>query len=111
VEDRADKPRSPISAVTSAVNCNAVTRGSALRKSARSIALALISDPLHCHIWLCRYTTDGIFRYRIIVTVEAQLADKSGRVPHSYSTHVDWRNYTHVIVAPVTVYRGPDSQF
>jgi hypothetical protein len=37
--------------------------------------------------------------------------DKSGRVPYSFSTRVDWRNYTHVIVAPVTVYRGPDSQF
>jgi hypothetical protein len=37
--------------------------------------------------------------------------DKSGRVPYSYSTQVDWRNYTHVIVAPVAVYRGPDNQF
>jgi CRP-like cAMP-binding protein len=37
--------------------------------------------------------------------------DKSGRVQYSFSTHVDWRNYTGVIVAPVTVYRGPDSQF
>jgi hypothetical protein len=37
--------------------------------------------------------------------------DNSDHVPYSYSTHVDWRKYTHVIVSPVVVYRGPDSQF
>lgn len=37
--------------------------------------------------------------------------DKSGRVPYSYSTPVDWRKYDEVIVAPVAIYRGPDAQF
>jgi Protein of unknown function (DUF3313) len=37
--------------------------------------------------------------------------DKSGRVPYSYSTRVDWRKYTDVMIAPVTIYRGSDSQF
>ena len=37
--------------------------------------------------------------------------DRSGRVPYNYSTRVDWRKYTEVIVAPVAIYRGSDSQF
>lgn len=37
--------------------------------------------------------------------------DTSGRIPYRYSTQVDWRNYTKVIVDPVTIYRGPDNQF
>jgi hypothetical protein len=37
--------------------------------------------------------------------------DKSGRVPYSYSTAVDWGKYSSVIVEPVTIYRGDDNQF
>jgi hypothetical protein len=37
--------------------------------------------------------------------------DPSGRVPYNYATRVDWRQYTEVIVAPVAIYRGSDSQF
>ncbi|MGH8779685.1 DUF3313 domain-containing protein [Paraburkholderia sp.] len=37
--------------------------------------------------------------------------DTSGRIPYRYSTQVDWRSYTKVIVDPVTVYRGADGQF
>ncbi|PKU22011.1 DUF3313 domain-containing protein [Telmatospirillum siberiense] len=37
--------------------------------------------------------------------------DDSGRVPFRYSTQVNWRTYTKIIVDPVTVYRGPDHQF
>jgi uncharacterized lipoprotein YmbA len=37
--------------------------------------------------------------------------DRSGRVPYSYAVPVDWRQYRRVIVEPVAIYRGPDSQF
>jgi hypothetical protein len=37
--------------------------------------------------------------------------DRSGRVPYSYAVPVDWRRYHRVIVEPVVIYRGPDSQF
>src|SRR5713226_9567057 len=37
--------------------------------------------------------------------------DKSGRVPYSYSTAVDWGKYSSVMVEPVTIYRGDDNQF
>jgi len=37
--------------------------------------------------------------------------DKSGRVPYSYSTTVTLRDYSSIIVDPVLVYRGQDSQF
>lgn len=45
----------------------------------------------------------------------AQLApnrqDESGRVPYRYSTPVDWRRYSRIIVDPVVVYQGADHQF
>lgn len=37
--------------------------------------------------------------------------DKSGRVPYSYSTTVTLRDYSSIIIDPVLVYRGQDSQF
>jgi hypothetical protein len=37
--------------------------------------------------------------------------DRSGRIPYNYSTQVDWRHYTDVMVEPVVIYRGPDGQF
>ncbi|WP_348529222.1 DUF3313 domain-containing protein [Rhizobium sp. L58/93] len=37
--------------------------------------------------------------------------DKSGRVPYRFSTTVDWRQYTKIIIDPVTIYRGEDNQF
>ena len=37
--------------------------------------------------------------------------DATGRVPYAYSTAVDWRQYSSVIVDPVVVYRGADGQF
>ncbi|MFK4535830.1 hypothetical protein ABIA00_004013 [Bradyrhizobium ottawaense] len=38
-------------------------------------------------------------------------SDVSGRVPYRYSTPVDWRIYSKVILDPVVVYRGRDHQF
>jgi len=43
--------------------------------------------------------------------LQANPRDNSDHVPYSYSTHVDWRPYTRVIVSPVVVYRGTDNQF
>lgn len=37
--------------------------------------------------------------------------DTSGRVPYRYSTQVDWRFYDKLILDPVEIYRGSDSQF
>ncbi|ELX12540.1 hypothetical protein Jab_1c11540 [Janthinobacterium sp. HH01] len=37
--------------------------------------------------------------------------DKSGRIPYSYSTAVTLRDYSSIIIDPVLVYRGQDSQF
>lgn len=37
--------------------------------------------------------------------------DKTGRVPYSYSTAVTLRDYSSIIIDPVQVYRGQDSQF
>jgi len=37
--------------------------------------------------------------------------DQSGRIPYRYHTNVDWKQYDKVIVDPVAVYHGPDSQF
>jgi hypothetical protein len=37
--------------------------------------------------------------------------DKSGRIPYRYSTQVDWRPYSRIILDPITIYRGPDQQF
>ncbi|GMO25046.1 DUF3313 domain-containing protein [Bradyrhizobium sp. TM233] len=38
-------------------------------------------------------------------------SDASGRVPYRYSTPVDWRTYSKVILDPVVIYRGRDHQF
>ncbi|MBB6251878.1 DUF3313 domain-containing protein [Nitrospirillum iridis] len=38
-------------------------------------------------------------------------SDDSGRVPYRYSTPVDWRSYTKVIIDPVAIYYGADGQF
>lgn len=37
--------------------------------------------------------------------------DTTGRVPYSYSTAVTLRDYSSIIIDPVQVYRGQDSQF
>ncbi|USX28997.1 DUF3313 domain-containing protein [Oxalobacteraceae bacterium OTU3CINTB1] len=39
------------------------------------------------------------------------LDDRSGRIPYSYATQVNLRDYRSIIVDPVVVYRGQDSQF
>ncbi|TWB46078.1 DUF3313 domain-containing protein [Nitrospirillum pindoramense] len=38
-------------------------------------------------------------------------ADETGRFPYRYATPVDWRTYTRVIIDPVAIYYGIDSQF
>ncbi|CAN7788746.1 hypothetical protein EOS_17170 [Caballeronia mineralivorans PML1(12)] len=37
--------------------------------------------------------------------------DDSSRVPYRYSTAVNWRSYSNVMVDPVEIYDGKDSQF
>jgi len=37
--------------------------------------------------------------------------DRTGRVPYRYQGDADWRQYSKIIVDPVTVYNGPDNQF
>jgi hypothetical protein len=37
--------------------------------------------------------------------------DETGHVPYRYSSAVDWRSYSRLIIDPVVIYRGPDSQF
>jgi hypothetical protein len=39
------------------------------------------------------------------------VGDSSGRMPYNYSTQVNLRDYSSIIIDPVTVYRGPDGQF
>lgn len=43
--------------------------------------------------------------------LQAERGGKSGRIPYAYSPQIDWRRYRGVIVEPVVIYRGPDSQF
>lgn len=50
----------------------------------------------------------GIESARLLTTNDA---DKTGRLPYVYTQPVDWSRYTSAIVAPVTIYRGPDNQF
>ncbi len=37
--------------------------------------------------------------------------DKSDRIPYRYSTPVDWKKYTNIIIEPVVIYQGQDGQF
>lgn len=37
--------------------------------------------------------------------------DQSGRIPYNYAAQANLRDYTSIIVDPVVVYRGQDSQF
>ncbi|CAI1965897.1 Protein of uncharacterised function (DUF3313) [Serratia proteamaculans] len=37
--------------------------------------------------------------------------DQSDRIPYRYSTPVDWKKYSNIIIEPVTVYQGVDNQF
>nr|WP_315397070.1 DUF3313 domain-containing protein [uncultured Duganella sp.] len=39
------------------------------------------------------------------------LNDQSGRIPYNYATQAKLRDYQNIIVDPVVVYRGQDSQF
>jgi hypothetical protein len=41
----------------------------------------------------------------------ANAQDDAQRVPYRYSTPVEWRTYSKVIVDPVAIYRGSDNQF
>src|SRR5258708_9562460 len=41
----------------------------------------------------------------------ANSQDASQRITYRYSTPVDWRRYSKVIVDPVAIYRGSDNQF
>jgi hypothetical protein len=49
------------------------------------------------------------------IASSSQLSPNQGNnanhVPYSYATTVDWRSYTNVIVDPVQIYAGQDSQF
>lgn len=49
------------------------------------------------------------------IASSAQLApnpgDRTGRIPFRYSTPVNWRSYSRVIIEPVAIYRGADHQF
>ncbi len=36
---------------------------------------------------------------------------ESGHIPFRYSTPVDWKKYTNVILEPVAIYQGADNQF
>ncbi|GES43601.1 uncharacterized protein DUF3313 [Rhizobium sp. ERR 922] len=38
-------------------------------------------------------------------------SDSSGRAPFSYKVVVNWNHYDKIIVEPVSIYRGKDSQF
>ncbi len=35
----------------------------------------------------------------------------SDRLPYTYATSVDWRDYSRILIEPVAVYHGPDAQF
>ncbi|NKN36481.1 DUF3313 domain-containing protein [Agrobacterium sp. a22-2] len=37
--------------------------------------------------------------------------DRSGRKPYGYESEVDWSTYRKIIIPPVGIYGGPDSQF
>ncbi|CAI1183203.1 MULTISPECIES: DUF3313 domain-containing protein [Enterobacterales] len=37
--------------------------------------------------------------------------DQSDRIPYRYSTPVDWKKYTGIIIEPVVIYQGADNQF
>lgn len=37
--------------------------------------------------------------------------DDAARIPFRYTTQVDWRTYTKIIIEPVVIYRGADAQF
>jgi hypothetical protein len=43
--------------------------------------------------------------------LQPNTGDTSGRMPYNYSTQVNLRDYTNLIIDPVTVYRGADGQF
>jgi hypothetical protein len=38
-------------------------------------------------------------------------ADDGGREPYSYTSAVNWSNYSFAIMAPVEIYKGADNQF
>lgn len=37
--------------------------------------------------------------------------DDKGRTPYAYSVPVNWRQYYRLIIEPVEIYKGPDTQF
>jgi hypothetical protein len=37
--------------------------------------------------------------------------DQSDRIPYRYSSPVDWKKYSSIIIEPVAVYQGADNQF
>lgn len=38
-------------------------------------------------------------------------SDQSDRLPYTYTTPVNWRDYSRILIEPVKVYRGADAQF
>jgi hypothetical protein len=43
--------------------------------------------------------------------LEPNTGDDAGRIPYRYDAQADWGHYGRIIVEPVEIYRGPDSQF
>ncbi|RMN21326.1 hypothetical protein ALQ63_00013 [Serratia plymuthica] len=37
--------------------------------------------------------------------------DQSDRIPYRYTTPVEWKKYTNIIIEPVVIYQGADNQF
>ena len=45
------------------------------------------------------------------VQLQPNQDESSGRIPYEYSTEVNWRDYTSMMLDPVIIYRGRDQQF
>src|SRR5471030_2488617 len=43
--------------------------------------------------------------------LQPNTGQESDRIPFRYSTQVDWKKYTCVIIDPVVIYQGVDNQF
>lgn len=60
----------------------------------------------------CATTTPSLYTG---IDSSARLApnteDDAYRVPYLYKANVDWRNYSAVILEPITIYQAPDNQF
>ncbi len=85
--------------------------GSRLRSSQAFLVPCMLGFTVTCLLLSGCAGTKPIAYSGIASASHMRADDTSDRLPYTYTTPVNWRDYSQILIEPVTVYHGPDAQF